>query len=861
MESPVHFGGWLQQRRKSMDLTQRELADLAGCSVFALRKIEAGDRRPSKQLAGLLARALDIPSEDQSTFIRVARGELNLERLQPPHPSYAAIFPTKPATLISQTNLPVPPNPLIGRENELSMLESLLADPKCRLLTLVGPGGIGKTRLGIEIATRIQESYSAGVCFVPLASLSSPTFLMQGIADSLGLTFQGQTEPKSQLLIHLRDKQILLVMDNVEHLLEGVGFFTEMLNSAPDLKLLVTSRERLNLLGEWVFEIQGLPVPASENSDHIESYGSIELFIQSACRVKANFTFQSEEISPVVRICQLVDGMPLGIELAAAWVSVLNCQEIAREIERNMDFLVTSLRDVPERQRSLRAVFEHSWKLLSQDERKVLSRLAIFRGGFTRQAAAQIASATLPLLLDLASKSLIRHKDNGRYDLHEVIRQYAYSYLSDDPECEDICDLHLKYYLGLLQKQEKALKGANQREAIGELTVEIDNVRAAWAWAIERQMFSTLGKMLRSYAWLCTVVGWLREGIEQIEPIVQALRLKPGEVEYQRILGVALALQGLLNFRKGDFKRALSLYEESLEVLRPMNDPVDMTDPLLYTGIIMHLVGNIDRAKTLLDEALNYALAIGDRWYEAFVVFNLGYLASLMGDYHGGFEQMKVGLALWRELGDPSSTALGLNYLGSTLIQLGRYAEAEANLWESVQLSQQVGDRWGLGTAYRNLGLVALRRGEIQEAIEHLNHGLDIFKGYIIGWDISISLLYLGEAKSRLGKIDEARQIYLEALRQALEYQSIPLALDAFVGLAGLQAKVGELELALVLITCVLNHPSIVFETKENANRLASEVKIQLQEKQIQTATLYASENSLQQIAEVILNQEQKFIG
>lgn len=861
MESPVHFGEWLQQRRKSMDLTQRELADLAGCSVFALRKIEAGDRRPSKQLAGLLARALDIPSEDQSTFIRVARGELNLERLQPPHPSYATIFPTKPATLISQTNLPVPPNPLIGRENELTMLESLLADPKCRLLTLVGPGGIGKTRLGIEIATRIQESYSAGVCFVPLASLSSPTFLVQGIADSLGLTFQGQTEPKSQLLIHLRDKQILLVMDNVEHLLEGVGFFTEMLNSAPDLKLLVTSRERLNLLGEWVFEIQGLPVPASEHSDHIEGYGSIELFVQSARRVKANFSFQSEEISPVVRICQLVDGMPLGIELAAAWVSVLNCQEIAREIERNMDFLVTSLRDVPERQRSLRAVFEHSWKLLSQDERKVLSRLAIFRGGFTRQAAAQIASATLPLLLDLTSKSLIRHKDDGRYDLHEVIRQYAYSYLSDDAECEDICDLHLKYYLGLLQKQEKALKGANQLEAIGELTVEIDNVRAAWAWAIERQMFSTLGKMLRSYTWLCTVVGWLREGIEQIEPIVQALRSKPGEVEYQRILGVALALQGLLNFRKGDFKRALSLYEESLVVLRPMNDPGDMTDPLLYTGIIMHLVGNIDRAKILLDEALNYALAIGDRWYEAFVVFNLGYLASLMGDYHGGFEQMKVGLAIWRELGDPSSTALGLNYLGSTLIHLGRFAEAEANLWESVQLSQQVGDRWGLGTAYRNLGLVALRRGEIQEAIQHLNHGLDIFKGYIIGWDIAISLVYLGEAKSRLGKIDEARHIYLEALRQALEYQSIPLALDAFVGLADLHTQVGELELALVLITCVLNHPSSIFETKENANRLASEVKKQLGKKQIQTATQYASENSMQQIAETILNQEQKFTG
>ena len=853
MKSPVHFGEWLQQRRKALDLTQGELADRAGCSVFALRKIESGDRRPSKQLASLLARALEIPSEDQQIFIRVARGELNLERLPIPAPSLAAPASAQARFQPGRVNLPAPPTPLVGRENELTMLESLLADPQCRLLTLVGPGGIGKTRLGIEVATKIQGLFTGGAFFVSLASLSSPGYLIPSIADALGLAFQGQTEPKIQLLNHLRDKQMLLVLDNVEHLLAGVDVFTEMLKASPGLKLLVTSRERLNLQAEWVFEIQGLPVPVGELDGNIEIYGSIELFIQVARRVKASFNLQAEDRPAVVRICQIVEGMPLGIELAAAWIPVLSCVEIAQEIERSLDFLATSMRDVPERQRSLSAVFDHSWRLLSEEEQKVLSRLAIFEGGFTRQAAEQVCEAGLPTLLGLTSKSLVRLKQNGRYDLHEVVRQYAYSHLSADPACEDICDPHSDYYLKLLEDHEKVLKSANQREAIRKLTEEIDNIRAAWAWAIQRDKFPALGRVLRSFTWLCHVVGWLGDGIQQLDSVVQAIRLRSEEVEHQRILGVALALEGLLYFRKGIFDRAMDCYEQSLRMLRPFADPRDLTDPLLYLGLISHLVGDLERGKSLIAECLACAQATGERWYEAYSVFNLGYLASQSGDYSQGTEQMLSGLRIWRALGDPSSIALGLNYVTPTLIHLGRYSEAAANLQESIQLCQQVGERWGLGTAYRTLGMLALAQGDAQQAIQYVQQAMDTFKGYVIGWDIAKSLILLGAADTRLGEFSAARDTFREAVRQALDCHSIPLVLDAVLGLADWHARAGELEWALVLVSHVLEHPSSVHETRESAHQLAAGLKGGLSDVQIQAARNSARELSLSEIASKLL--------
>ncbi len=848
MDFPNYFGEWLKLRRRALDLTQAELAERAGYSVFALRKIESGERRPSKQLAGQLAQALEIPTEDRLTFIRVARGELNLKRLPSPSPVPATGFNRAPTPIAPLINLPVTPTLLVGREPELASLSQLLRNPQCRLVTIIGPGGIGKTRLGVEIASRYQGLFCDGVCFVSLASLDASAFLVPTIADALDYSFQGQVEPRVQLLNYLHSKQMLLVLDNVEHLLDGVGLFVEILECAPGVKLLVTSRERLNLKSEWVFEIQGLPVPPRLQDERAEEYSSVALFVQSAQRAQVGFELCAEEWGHVVRICQMVEGMPLGIELAAAWVPMLTCGEIAEEIGRGLDFLTTSMRDVPSRQRSLRATFDHSWSLLSAEERGVLSRLAIFQGGFRREAAEQVVGASLPSLLALVSKSLLRHKESGRYDLHEVVRQYALSHLANDPQHEITHDRHCDYYLSLLRDREKALQSAAQREALRELTDEIDNLRAAWSWAVKREKFLSIGSALRCFGWLYEMRGWFGEGVQQVELVVQVLRARSEEDGQQEVLGQALAQQGLLLFRQGQFSRAQKLFEESLTILRPFDDPALLLDPLIFSGIIMFLNGEYDRSQSLTEDCLACARAVDDRWFEAYALYSLGANASYIGHYGEAYEQMHAGLAMWRELGDSRYTALGLNWISPTAIKLGRYEQAQAFLQESLILCKQVGDRWGLGTAYRHLGLLALAKGDIAEAQALIQKSLDTFAGFLIGWDVVHSLVYLGEAAAAAGDRPEARRIYQDALHMAMEAQATSLMLDTLARWAELQAQAGEAAQAFALSLKVLDHTASTQEAKDRASWLIARAETLLTAQQIEAARAWASTLSLETI-------------
>ncbi len=509
------FGEWVRKRRKALDLTQEMLATRIGCSLSTIRKIEKEERRPSRQVAELLADHLDVLPDERTLFLKAARGEGGIQRFDS-RSDRASTWVTIPTASPAPNRIPVPSTPFIGRQQETASLTRMLADPFSRLITILGPGGIGKTRLAIETARAHQVAFAGRIYFVQLATYSQPDSILPAIANILEIPSSNTVELTARLTGYLHDKTILLVLDNFEHLLDGAPVLSELLQQAPQLKILVTSRERLNLQGEWTFELSGLSVPPS-GDESSAIYSALQLFEQHARRIHSDLQLVGAERAAAIRICQRVDGMPLAIELAAAWVNVLSCVEIANEIERSFDFLSSILRDASPRHKSLRAVFEHSWQRLKPEEQQTLSQLSAFQGGFSRQAAEAVTGSSLNVLSSLMSKSLLRRSESGRFDLHEVIRQYALGYLSDE---KAVWGNHSKYYLDWLHESVPALYGNDEAMRLQEFVAEVGNIHTAWEWALEQSKFAALDRALDSYWMAYDIHGWLQEGIGQTDALI-----------------------------------------------------------------------------------------------------------------------------------------------------------------------------------------------------------------------------------------------------------------------------------------------------------------------------------------------------
>jgi predicted ATPase/DNA-binding CsgD family transcriptional regulator len=373
----------------------------------------------------------------------------------------------------------------VGRADEIIQIAQQLDIPDCRLLTLVGPGGIGKTRLAIEVARHMSNRYVHGVYFVDLQPVSAVDMLVTTLANSIDMRFFGEQPPRIQLLNFLHDRNLLLLIDNFEHLLDGVDLLTEIVKTAPKVKLLVTSREALNIQEEWLWQVQGLQVPENEHVGSIENFSAVRLFSERAHSVRSDFVLDKQKI-PVIRICHLVEGMPLALELAASWTKALSCSEIANEIQRGLDFLSANRRNLPERHRSMQAVFDQSWRMLMDEESMAFPKLSVFRGGFRREAAEAVAGASLTTLAGLVDKSFLRVSSAGRYEIHELMRQYGEEQL-DAEEKEIIQNRHCSYYANFLHKREPKLKGQDQIVALDEIGEELDNLQASWEWAVEKR--------------------------------------------------------------------------------------------------------------------------------------------------------------------------------------------------------------------------------------------------------------------------------------------------------------------------------------------------------------------------------------
>ena len=445
-------------------------------------------------------------------------------------------------------NLPAQVTPFVGREAELVELSKLLS--ASRLVTVLGPGGMGKTRLSLETATGRLGTFTSGVYFVALAPLGTAEGIVPAIAEAVRYSFYPGPEPRQQLLDYLQPQPILLILDNFEHLLDGASLVSDILRAAPEIKILVTSRERLNIEGETIFRLEGMDFPNWETPEDAAEFSAVKLFLQSARRVQPEFALSVDNLKYVARICRMVQGMPLGILLAAAWAEALPLSEIAQEIEKSLDFLETEQRDLPSRHRSLRAAFDYSWNLLGNAERDAFKKLSVFRGGFTREAAQQVADASLKTLMLLVNKSLLRRNAaTGRYEVHELLRQYGEEQLDKSAGDSDTCRaLHCAFFAAFLQQMWKDLTNRRQMAAFETMGMDHNNILVAWNYAVAHRR----ADLLRTMAFSLWYYGEQRlshsDAYDLFARAAAALQMNPAEPDSRIALGLMLVLEGLLPF-------------------------------------------------------------------------------------------------------------------------------------------------------------------------------------------------------------------------------------------------------------------------------------------------------------------------
>ncbi len=846
MNEMIPFGQWMRQRRKALDLTQEALAQKIECSLATIQKIETGSRHPSRRNAELLADALAIPDAERPRFLEAAR----MGWWQPDLLKTRNVPETSPPNNPSETsppnNLPTPPNALIGRKREMKAILDLLQSAEVRLATLTGPGGIGKTRLALEVARAVLGRFADGVYFVSLAPVSSPDFLVSTIANALQFSFQGTMDPKVQLLAHLSNKQMLLVLDNFEHLLDGRELVVDLIHQAPGIRLLITSRERLNIAGEWVNEVAGLKFPRTvKRLQDDNAYGAaVQLFLERSRQVSSKEEPSEQERLSVVRICQMVEGMPLAIELAAAWRLVLSYEEIAQEIEKSLAssdkleeslaFLATSSKSTLPRHRSMIAVFEPSWDLLSAGEQRMCRQLSVFRGGFRREAAERVVGATLRHLAALVDKSFLRYNGAGYYDMHELVRQFVAMKLAQLPDERDAtCDLHSSYYARMLHQRKGHLRSHLSGGALKEIRAEIENIRQAWQWIVTHGKVTEMQQSLQSLLDFYDTQGWFQMGEEAFRQAAEALkRLDQSSGEestlHTIVLGQVLAGQGWLYLASGRYEQAVETSQASLHLLGQYEAHEGMIHPLITLGMTAQAMGDYTGSQQYLQASLALQRAVGDRWSEGWSTGNLGVVAYMCGEYQKAHDLFAEAQVLLQELGDKRMIELSYSFLSMATCALRDYAEAERLAQEGLALSREIGHQWGIALALCNLGVDNYYLGRTADAAQQLLSSVKLFKKVEEPWGIALALNYLANGWYIAGAHDQAKSYACEALAIAAEARLAPLALEALVTLAAVHIQSGEKGAAHLLLRLALEHSGSTHFTRERAQNLLTALEADL---------------------------------
>jgi len=719
----VSFGEWLKRQRSGRGLTQAQLAHEIGCAVVTLRKIESEERRPSAQIVERLAEIFEIPKTEQVNFLKYARGDWTYAPGE-----IVSESPWHSSTKSTRSNLPASVTDLIGREQQLAELHDYLMRTEVRLVTLVGPPGMGKTRLSIEAARRSLSDFPEGVFLVQLAQFDDPSLIASTTRQALGFVENRHLSVDQQLREGIGGKQMLIVLDNCEHLIQAAAEFAAgLLSACPRLKILATSRESLHIPGEWLYTVPVLDIPKGDSPvsiDNAAQFPALTLFAERARAVRSDFVLTAENIQTVVEICAFLDGLPLAIELIAAQMRIHSPQALSERLNEKFVLSAEGARTAPSRQISLSHAVYWSYDSLTPDEQKLFAGLSVFSGGFTLEAAEAIFSETVlersvsDLVVSLLDKSLLQRSldldGELRFSMLVTLRHFALERLRDLGEVEKVKDRHLNYFLQIVEQADQEIHGPQQLYWLEHLEREHDNLRAALEWALESKNAEAGLRMSGALAFFWFVRGPVHEGIGWLE---KALALgagasKAAEAKALRYLGTVLNLGENQNV-----DRIKNIFEKSLTLYQELDDNSGIAWVLNMLGLVAMQQQDHGKAKQLLFESLLLRHQVGDPWSIAHTLQNFAPMAFQEGNYPGAKELTLETIAWFRQAGDQRGVARTLADLAELERVAGDPTQTIPLLKEALSQLMLFKDKWSIASALEDLATMAGTQNNYLRAI------------------------------------------------------------------------------------------------------------------------------------------------
>ena len=755
---PSAFGNLLKRLRIAGQLTQEELAERAGVSARLISDLERGVvQRSRRDTVEMLAVALELEETEKATFAALSR-----RKPAAPAREQAASAPPR--------NLPAQTTSFVGREREISAVTSLLLQPETRLVTLTGPGGVGKTRLAIEIAERSSEAFPDGVIFVDFSAVARSNLVLPAIGRTLDTPDGSEAGHLEEIVLAVEDGRILLVLDNLEHLVDAGPDIAGLLDRCPGMKVLATSRQILQLRAEREYPVSPLGLPQSDSHQSlevVEQTPAIRLFVQRAEAAQPSFALTEDNAATIAEIVRRLDGLPLAIELAAARMRLLAPTELLQRLNRSLPLLTGGPRDVPDRQQTLRAAIDWSFELLTPDEQRLFTRLAVFTGGFTLDAAEYLMDQgdslapeeTIDTLASLVEKSLIQRQASAeeitgqpasRFRMLETIREYGLEKLATAGDREDVRDRHAAWCVDLASQSDAGLNSPEQSEWLARLQLEQENFRAALDWAIEMgrsEMALTLsGSLLRF--WVTT--GQFADARRLYE---LALDLDP-TTETAARAKVLLGIE-VVSYFQGDYEAAKSYGEEGLRIYQALDERNGIGWAYGNLGLIADAEEDYSRATELYSRALEIFRELGDRTHTHFMLGNLGLIAHFQDDQDRAADLLEESLELSRELGNQNSVAINLSNLGLVAFALGDLDRAFDLQIEAVKLRIDTGNEASLARSFDNFAVIAVERAEHERAARlfAMAEGLRLELGTALQPnDAEFNRPYVERARENLGR-------------------------------------------------------------------------------------------------------------